>query len=205
MRTYSLEIDPAEWQSLEAEFNNLAELSVNGNAFATYHPVVFRLDQETVTNAAIKLHGQSSWLQTVMFDGARAKMQFTVAFDQIDPNGRFHGLDKLVFDMPRSDWTFLHDRLAHAWLRQNGILAACVASARLVINGNYYGLYASRRTSAAASSSSSSPPTRGAISGRAAGAGDQQGGARLGAPGCVLGDRPISRRCRRSSTCPGRS
>ena len=79
VRTYSLEIDPAEWQSLEAEFNNLAELSVNGNAFATYHPVVFRLDQETVTNAAIKLHGQSSWLETVMFDGARAKMQFTVA------------------------------------------------------------------------------------------------------------------------------
>jgi len=142
VRTYSLEIDPAEWQSLQAEFNNIAELAVNGNEFATFHPVVFRLDQETVTNAAVKLHGQSSWLQTVMFDGARAKMQFTVAFDQIDPNGSFHGLDKLVFDMPRSDWTFLHDRLAHAWLRQNGILAACVSSARLMINGTYYGLYA---------------------------------------------------------------
>jgi hypothetical protein len=23
-----------------------------------------------------------------------------------------------VFDMPRSDWTFMHDRLAHTWLRQ---------------------------------------------------------------------------------------
>jgi hypothetical protein len=44
--------------------------------------------------------------------------------------------------MPRSDWTFLHDRLAHAWLRQNGIMAGCVASARLMINGSYYGLYA---------------------------------------------------------------
>jgi len=142
VRTYSLEIDPAEWQSLEAEFNNIAELAVNGNEFATFHPAVFRLDQETVTNATVKLRGQSSWMQTVMFDGARAKMQFTVAFDQIDPNGEFHGLDKLVFDMPRSDWTFLHDRLAHAWLRQNGILAACVASARLMINGAYYGLYA---------------------------------------------------------------
>ena len=74
VRTYSLEIDPAEWQSLQAEFNNIAELAVNGNEFATFHPVVFRLDQETVTNAAVKLHGQSSWLQTVMFDGARAKM-----------------------------------------------------------------------------------------------------------------------------------
>src|SRR4029079_2346383 len=36
---------------------------------------------------------------------------------------------------------FLHDRLAHAWLRQNGILASCATSARLVINGQYYGLY----------------------------------------------------------------
>ena len=68
-------------------------------------------------------------------------MQFDIAFDKVDPNGKFHGVDKLVFDMPRSDWTFLHDRLAHAWLRQSGIMASCAASARLVINGNYYGLY----------------------------------------------------------------
>jgi hypothetical protein len=141
VRTYALDIDPAAWQSLEAQFNNTAELAATGNAFATYHPAVFHLDGETVTNAAVKLHGQSSWLQTVMFDGPRAKMQFTVAFDTVDPEGKFHGLDKLVFDMPRSDWTFLHDRLAHAWLRQNGIMATCAASARLMINGSYYGLF----------------------------------------------------------------
>jgi hypothetical protein len=141
VRTYSFDVDPVEWQRLEAEFNNITELAANGNTFATYHPVVFRLDQETVPNAAIKLHGQSSWMQTVMFDGPKAKMQFTVSFEEIDPNGKFHGLDKLVFDMPRSDWTFLHDRLAHAWLRQNGIVAGCAASARLMINGSYYGLY----------------------------------------------------------------
>ena len=42
--------------------------------------------RETVANASIKLHGQSSWLQTVMFDGERAKMQFDVAFDKVDAN-----------------------------------------------------------------------------------------------------------------------
>jgi CotH kinase protein/Putative metal-binding motif len=140
LRTYSVEIDPAEWQSLDAEFHNVDAL-VAGNDFAVYHPIVFHLDQETVTGAAIKLHGQSSWLQAVMLDGARAKMQFDIAFDKTDPNGQFHGVDKLVFDMPRSDWTFLHDRLAHTWLRQIGIMAGCTASARLVINGAYYGLY----------------------------------------------------------------
>src|SRR5581483_11324851 len=80
-------------------------------------------------------------LQAVMNDGDRAKMQFRVAFDRADPNARFHGYDKLVFDMPRSDWTFMHDRLAHAWLRKVGLMASCAASARLVINGQYYGLY----------------------------------------------------------------
>jgi hypothetical protein len=50
-------------------------------------------------------------------------------------------VEKLVFDMPRTDWTFLHDRLAHAWLRQVGIAAGCAASARVEVNGAYYSLY----------------------------------------------------------------
>jgi len=141
VRTYALEIDPAEWQSIEAEFNNTAGLAAGGNEFAVYHPAVLKLDQETVANASIRLHGQSSWLQTVMFDGPRAKMQFDVAFDKVDPNNRFHGVDKVIFDMPRSDWTFMHERLAHAWLREAGIMTGCTASARLNINGSYYGLF----------------------------------------------------------------
>jgi spore coat protein CotH len=140
VRTYSVDIAPDVWQSLEAEFHDLASLQA-GLDFAAYHPVVVHLDQETVANASIRLHGQSSWLQTVMYDGDRAKMQFDVAFDKVDEGAKFHGVDKLVFDMPRSDWTFLHDRLAHAWLRENGIMAGCAASARLEINGAYYGLY----------------------------------------------------------------
>ena len=141
VRTYALEIDPAEWQSIEAEFANISTLQTSGNDFAVYHPAVFRLDQEMVANAAVRLHGQSSWLQAVMFDGARAKMQFDVAFDKVDPSVRFHGVDKLIFDMPRSDWTFMHERLAHEWLREVGIMTGCTASARLNINGTYYGLF----------------------------------------------------------------
>lgn len=140
VRTYAIDITPDVWQSLETEFHDLASLQAGLN-FAAYHPVVLHLDQETVADASIKLHGQSSWAQTVMLDGDRAKMQFAVAFDKTDANAKFHGLDKLVFDMPRSDWTFLHDRLAHAWLRKSGVMAGCAASARLVINGDFYGLY----------------------------------------------------------------
>jgi hypothetical protein len=141
VRTYSLDIAPGDWSAIMAEFNDTASLLAKGNDFVVRHPVVFHMGSETVTDATIKLHGQSSWAQTVMLDGSRAKMQFDISFHQSNPNGKFHGVEKLVFDMPRSDWTFMHDRLAHAWLRQVGLAAGCAASARVEINGSYYGLY----------------------------------------------------------------
>jgi spore coat protein CotH len=66
-----------------------------------------------------------------------------IAFDNLDKNASFHGISKLVFDMPRNDLTFLHERLANSWLRQLGILSPCSNSARLVVNDTYYGLYVS--------------------------------------------------------------
>ena len=141
LQTYSFDISADQWAAMETEFHNLDELE-KGINFSVYHPITFHLGSETVTTAAVKLHGQSSWAQAVMNDGARAKMQFDVSFNQTDPTGKFHGIGKLVFDMPRSDFTFLHDRISHTWLRQAGIMAPCSASARLNINGSYYGLFA---------------------------------------------------------------
>jgi CotH kinase protein/Putative metal-binding motif len=140
VRTYSIEIDPAEWQKMVDEFNNVGALLTDVN-WGAYHPAVLRLDGETVADAAVKLHGQSSWAQTVMFDGARAKMQFEVSFNEITDAKRFHGVSQIIFDMPRNDWTFIHDRLAHTWLRQAGIMSTCAASARLELNGSYYGVF----------------------------------------------------------------
>ncbi|HEY4184430.1 MAG TPA: CotH kinase family protein [Polyangia bacterium] len=140
LQQFSIDISDDQWAALEAEFNDLADLKT-GLDFATYHPITLHHGSETVTDVEIKLHGQSSWLETVEDDGAKAKMQFDVSFDQIDPTGTFHGLHKLTLDMPRSDWTFLHDRLAQHWLRQAGIFAPCSTSVRLDINGAYYGLY----------------------------------------------------------------
>jgi hypothetical protein len=140
LRTYAIEISPTEWDLMTAEFHNLAALEA-GVKFVVYHPIVFHLDNETVSDAAIKLHGQSSWFDAVTYDGDRAKMQFTISFGEARAGARFHGVGKITFDMPRSDWTFLHERLSDAWLREIGIMAPCAASGRLVINGNYYGLY----------------------------------------------------------------
>ncbi|HEY4393445.1 MAG TPA: CotH kinase family protein, partial [Polyangia bacterium] len=83
----------------------------------------------------------SSWQEAVQYDGANGKMQFTIAFDQVDSSATFHGVSKLRFDMPRTDPTFLRERIANTWLREIGIPAVCATSGQLVINGNLYGLY----------------------------------------------------------------
>jgi len=138
-RTFSVDISDSEWQAMDAEFHNLAALET-GQDFTVYHPIVLHYGDETVSDAAIKPHGQSSWLLTVMFD-ANPKMQFDISFNQVNSSGKFHGVSKIVFDMPREDLTFMHDRLAHHWMRQSGIFAGCSTNARLDINGSYYGLY----------------------------------------------------------------
>jgi hypothetical protein len=139
LETYSIEISPAEWSKLDAEFHDVAAV-LAGTPQESYHPVVFHFGSETVMDAAIRLKGQSSWVNTIMFD-TNPKMQFVIAFDQTDPKARFHGMDKIRLDMPRDDWTFLNERIANSWFREIGIAAPCANSARLEINGAYYGLY----------------------------------------------------------------
>jgi hypothetical protein len=146
LRTYSIDISPDEMNSIQAEFHDIATLTAQGNDFATKHAITFRLGSETATDATFKLHGQSSWAQTAMFDGPKEKMQFDISFHEKDPMGTFHGVEKLVFDMSRDDWTFMHDRLAHTWFRQSGIAAGCATNARVEINGSYYGLFTVEET-----------------------------------------------------------
>ncbi|HEX2659563.1 MAG TPA: CotH kinase family protein, partial [Polyangia bacterium] len=145
--SYSIDIDDVAWAGITAEFNDLAPV-LAGTPRDTYFPVVFHFGDEVVTDAAIRLKGQSSWVSTIHHD-ANPKMQFVVAFDQFNPKGKFHGISKLHFDMTRSDWTFLNERLANTWLRQVGIAAPCTNNAKLFINGAYYGLYATEESKGA--------------------------------------------------------
>src|SRR6185369_13715203 len=108
LQTYSVDISGDEWTKISAEFQDVAAVLAN-TPRETYHPVTFHFGTETVSDAAIRLKGQSSWVDTVMYD-ASPKMQFVIAFDQVNPNGKFHGLGKITLDMPRADWTFLNER-----------------------------------------------------------------------------------------------
>jgi hypothetical protein len=141
LRQYWIDISADEWAKMNVEFMDVVGV-LAGNP-KSYHPVVFHFgspDGETVTDAAMRLKGQSSWVQTIQNDPL-PKMQVVISFNQNNPNGKFHGVSKLVFDMPRSDWTFLHERLANNWWRQRNVMAPCSNSGQLFINGSYYGLY----------------------------------------------------------------
>lgn len=138
--TYRIEISPVEWAKLEDELLHRPEREALGLDPNPYHPVVFRHEGEVVTTAMIRLKGKSSWDLAVELD-PDPKMQFVVSFNELDRRGRFHGLRKLVLDMPRDDRTFLRQRLALAFLRDLALPAQCANSARVEINGAYYGLY----------------------------------------------------------------
>jgi hypothetical protein len=142
LQDYWIDISADELAKMQAEFHDVASV-LAGTPNESYHPIVFHFggpNGETVTDAAVRLKGQSSWVLTVEND-PDPKMQIVIAFNQKNAQAKFHGLTKLAFDMPRSDWTFLHERLANAWWRQRRVMAPCSNSGRLYINGAYYGLY----------------------------------------------------------------
>jgi CotH kinase protein/Putative metal-binding motif len=142
LTTYEVDMTAANWAAINNEFFNDVNVESTGMQPKTYYPIVFHYGSETVTDAMIRLKGQSSWRHTVELDGANAKMQFDIAFDQVDPNGTFHGVNRIVLDMPRDDETFLQERLAFSVLRMVGQPAPCANNGTISFNGTLYGLYA---------------------------------------------------------------
>jgi len=144
LQTYSFEISGDNWARLDADFHNLKEV-LAGAPPQTFYPITFHFGSETVNDAAVRLRGKSSWVDTVTLD-ANPKMQFVIAFDQVNAKGKFHGVSKIHFEMPRDDWTFMNDRIGNNWLRKIGQAAPCANNAKLIVNGAYYGLYVAEET-----------------------------------------------------------
>jgi hypothetical protein len=142
LRRYELDISPSVWAQIQAEF--LAGPPA-GTGNKPYYPIdSFRYEGEVRTDASLRLKGDSSWRFTVMMD-ANPKAQFVIAFGKGSAAAPdFHGVDKINFDMPQSDLTMMHERLAYAFERAAGLPAPCANNAELVINGQVYGLYVSK-------------------------------------------------------------
>ena len=136
---YSFEITPAYWAKLDADFHDLKDV-LAGTPPQTYYPIVFHYGAETVTNAAVRLRGKSSWVTTVMYD-ANPKMQFDISFGHFAHGQTFHGVSTLHLAIARDDWTFLNERVGNNWFREIGLAAPCSNSATVAVNGAFYGLY----------------------------------------------------------------
>lgn len=124
LQTFELTISDEQWGNLQSDCSNGEQ---------NYRPVQFTFGDETV-DAMVRLKGNWSW--------SCDKLQFTISFNEEDSDGRFHGVRKMVLDAPWYDHSFLHERLAFPLFKSRGLPYSCVNNARLMINGEYYGLYA---------------------------------------------------------------
>ena len=70
------------------------------------------------------------------------KLSMKVKFNWKDPEGRFYGLKKLQFHAMNLDESQMRDRLAYHLFRESGVPAPRAIHARLIINGEYNGLFA---------------------------------------------------------------
>ncbi|MEM9492838.1 MAG: CotH kinase family protein, partial [Myxococcota bacterium] len=103
-----------------------------------YYPLDrFAWNDIEITDAAIRLRGNPEYWPE------QNKMQWQVSFNKYNKSGRFLGLRKMLFDAAAPNRSFLRDRLGLKLMRDAGVPAPCANSARLEVNGSYYGLFTS--------------------------------------------------------------
>ncbi|MBK8257449.1 MAG: CotH kinase family protein [Polyangiaceae bacterium] len=122
--TFELTFSPTDLSGLQGDCQSGSQ---------NYRPATLTYGSETV-DVMVRLKGNWSW--------DCGKMQFVVSFNEIDPNARFHGLRKMVFDAPWYDRTFLHERVAFPFFKKRGLPYSCVNNAKIMLNGQYLGVYA---------------------------------------------------------------
>jgi spore coat protein CotH len=134
--TFELTVDPEIWEQLRWEWDNGAEQEDSGEDHNPYHPLTeFRYGEVVINDAEIRLKGNTTYWDP------EDKMQFQIGFHRNDDHGHFLGQRRLAFDAATANIHMLRDRLSLAIMRDMGIDAPCANNARLVVNGEYYGLF----------------------------------------------------------------
>lgn len=137
--TFEIEIEDAEWAAIQAEFADPAAREAQGLTPKPYHPLKsFKYRDEVVTDAMIRLKGNP------YFSWEPPKMQFVISFREVNRDGRFHGLRKISLDAPWYEASLIRERVALAFLREAGVAASCANNAKLVVNGQLYGVYVNK-------------------------------------------------------------
>ncbi len=117
-----LTLNPRDWNELKANFQR-----------NDYYPAHFTWRGLTVLNIGIRSRGVGSRSGT--------KPGLRVDFDHYEQRQRFLGLKSVVLRNNTQDPSHLHDRLSMKLYARLGMPASRVAHVRLLINGEYAGLY----------------------------------------------------------------
>jgi hypothetical protein len=128
--TFELEIAGDELAAIEKEWERADDDDI------AEHPLIaFRYEDTVISDASVRLRGNSlHWHE-------QGKLQLEVSFNTYDPKGRFAGLKHVLFDAATYNRSFLRDRLALQIMRDVGLAAPCANNARVVLNGEYHGLF----------------------------------------------------------------
>lgn len=132
LRTYELTISDADWEHLQATATE--EL---------YVPARFSVEGEQLGTIGVRYKGNHGTLHNCFDDGEQTcrKLSIKLKFDEYDPALRYRGLKKLNFHSSLRDHSHLHERVSYKLFRDFDVLAPRSVHARLMINGEYKGLY----------------------------------------------------------------
>jgi spore coat protein H len=139
VRTYDIQLAAADLATLNA--NPSAEQYVTGSV---------RIDGVDVPSVGVRYKGSvGAFLRPCTASrlgepaGAKTgKCSIKLAFDHVDPDGRFHGLRKLNLHSMNHDPSMMRDRLGYEMFRQTGVPASRAVHARVLFNGALEGLFA---------------------------------------------------------------
>jgi len=136
--TFEITIEPQYWELLMWEWNNGTANEAADLEYNPYHPLTeFRYGDVVIDDAYIRLKGNPEFWNPIPED----KMQFQIGFHVDDPAGTFWGLKRLSLDSATFNRHMLRDRLSLRFMRNVGLVAPCANNARLVVNGEYYGVF----------------------------------------------------------------
>jgi hypothetical protein len=132
--TYDLTVAPEDWAWLNA--NALLE---------EYVAATVEVDGETYPQAAVRFKGNAGSLARCFTNGVRnskcVKLSMKLSFDEYDEGGKYHGVKKLNLHAMLSDPSKIHEAIGYKLFRDAGVPAPRTTFARVVVNGEDFGLY----------------------------------------------------------------
>lgn len=133
VHTYQLTLDPEVWAALQ--------LDAREEAYAEADLVAAG---RSLGRVGLRFKGSLGTLESCFEDDGTLrceKLSMKLKFDEYVADQRFFGLKRLNFNSMLFDDTLMHERLAYRVYREMGLKAPRSAHARLVINGEDWGVF----------------------------------------------------------------